>query len=202
MSSEGFRGDENAQKATEAWHFGDINNFIDKSGLAAVEGKSIKGIPVTRKGLVNVAHLGGKTGLQKFVASGGRYDPADANGKRLSDYLAMASNEGGVGGAMPVPASAEGLSAVAEPAAVEGLGGAEEPKTGLNFDMKKLFASVRKKSFNCREWIKKAPRMNGDNAPFKKLWEERKNGSTRPSYPHGLMSGFPKWLLLRRFQTV
>ena len=141
MSSEGFRGDENAQKATEAWHFGDINNFIDKSGLAAVEGKSIKGIPVTRKGLVNVAHLGGKTGLQKFVASGGRYDPADANGKRLSDYLAMASNEGGVGGAMPVPASAEGLSAVAEPAAVEGLGGAEEPKTGLNFDMKKLFAS-------------------------------------------------------------
>ena len=141
MSSEGFRGDENAQKATEAWHFGDINNFIDKSGLAAVEGKSIKGIPVTRKGLVNVAHLGGKTGLQKFVASGGRYDPADANGTRLSDYLAMASNEGGVGGAMPVPASAEGLSAVAEPAAVEGLGGAEEPKTGLNFDMKKLFAS-------------------------------------------------------------
>jgi len=141
MSSEGFRGDEGAQKATEAWHFGDINNFIDKSGLAAVEGKSIKGIPVTRQGLVNVAHLGGKTGLQKFVASGGRYDPADANGTRLSDYLAMASNEGGVGGAMPVPASAEGLSAVAEPASVEGLSGAEEPKSGLNFDMKKLFAS-------------------------------------------------------------
>ena len=141
MSSEDFRGDKNAQKATEAWHFGDINNFIDKSGLAAVEGKSIKGIPVTRQGLVNVAHLGGKTGLQKFVASGGRYDPADANGTHLSDYLAMARNEGGVGGAMPVPASAEGLSAVAEPAAVEGLSGAEEPKTGLNFDMKKLFAS-------------------------------------------------------------
>jgi len=141
MSSEGFRGDEEAQKATEAWHFGDINNFIDKSGLAAVEGKSIKGIPVTRQGLVNVAHLGGKTGLQKFVASGGRYDPADANGTRLSDYLALASNEGGVGGAMPVPASAEGLSAVVEPASAEGLGGAEEPKTGLNFDMKKLFAS-------------------------------------------------------------
>jgi len=141
MSSEGFRGNEEAQKATEAWHFGDINNFIDKSGLAAVEGKSIKGIPVTRQGLVNVAHLGGKTGLQKFVASGGRYDPADANGTRLSDYLALASNEGGVGGAMPVPASAEGLSAVVEPASAEGLGGAEEPKTGLNFDMKKLIAS-------------------------------------------------------------
>ena len=141
MSSESFRGDKEAQKATEAWHFADINNFIDKSGLAAVEGKSIKGIPVTRQGLINVAHLGGKTGLKKFIADPVGYDPADANGTRLSDYLAMASNEGGVGGATPVPASAEGLSAVAEPAAVEGLGGAEEPKTGLNFDMKKLFAS-------------------------------------------------------------
>jgi hypothetical protein len=129
MSSEEFRNDENAQTNTEAWHFGDINEFIDKSGLAAVEGKSIKGIPVTRQGLVNVAHLGGKTGLQKFVASGGRYDPADANGTHLSDYLALAGAKGGVSDATPVPASAEGL------------GGAEEPKSGLNFDMKKLFAS-------------------------------------------------------------
>ena len=105
MTPEDFRRSPEAQKATEAWHFGDINNFIDKTGLAAAEGKSIKGIPVTRAGLVSVAHLGGKGGLEKFVASGGRYDPADANGTRLSDYLAMASDKSGVGGLDTVPVS-------------------------------------------------------------------------------------------------
>lgn len=137
MSSEGFRNDEEAQKATEAWHFGDINNFIDKTGLAAVEGESIKGIPVTRQGLVNVAHLGGKGGLEKFVASGGRYDPADANGTRLSDYLAMASKSGGVGDATPVPASSEGLAGAEEVPSAENKG----LMSRFKFDPSKLIAS-------------------------------------------------------------
>jgi hypothetical protein len=37
-------------------------------------------------GLRAVAHLGGVGGMQKFVATGGAYDPPDANGVRLSDY--------------------------------------------------------------------------------------------------------------------
>jgi hypothetical protein len=37
-------------------------------------------------GLRAVAHLGGNDGMQKFVASGGHYDPADSNGVHLSDY--------------------------------------------------------------------------------------------------------------------
>lgn len=137
MSSEQFRLDPESQKATEAWHFGDINNFIDKSGLAAVEGETIKGIPVTRAGLVNVAHLGGKNGLQKFVSSGGRYDPADANGTRLSDYLAMAS-EGGV-----VPASAPETSGVAAAMPEPETGGLiiKGQKPGSKLDFGKLFAS-------------------------------------------------------------
>ena len=139
MTPDDFKSNPDVQKATERWHFGDINDFIDKTGLASIEGKTIKGIPVTRQGLVNVAHLGGKHGLEKFVASGGRYDPADANGTRLSDYLAMAA-KGGVGDATPVPAAAD--------APPEGLGGAEptQDSPGLGgimskFDGKKIFAN-------------------------------------------------------------
>lgn len=37
-------------------------------------------------GLQAVAHLGGVAGMQKFVATGGAYNPTDANGTHLSDY--------------------------------------------------------------------------------------------------------------------
>jgi len=137
MTSEQFRVDPEAQKAAENWHFKDINNFIDATGLASVEGKSIKGIPVTREGLVNVAHLGGKGGLEKFVASGGRYDPADDNGTRLSDYLALGAKSGGLGDAVVVPASAEGLAGADEAPAPEGTG----LMSRLKIDPSKIFAS-------------------------------------------------------------
>ena len=46
-------------------------------------------------GLVAVAHLGGVGGMQKFVATGGQYNPADANGTKLSDYYNRYSQVGG-----------------------------------------------------------------------------------------------------------
>lgn len=130
MTPDQFKDDKKAQMATEKWHFGDINSFIDKSGLGGLEGKSINGVPITREGLVNVAHLGGKTGLQKFVASGGRYDPADSNGTRLSDYLAMGAKDGVSGGvAVPAAETKTGVAAAS----------VEPPKS--RFNMSKLFAS-------------------------------------------------------------
>lgn len=127
MGPEEFRANPRVQEDAEAWHFSDINNFIDKSGLAAFEGKSINGIPVTREGMVNVAHLGGKNGLQKFLNSGGRYNPSDANGTSLSDYLAMGSGQSGVAGAQIEP--------MADTEAVM----PEEPRS--RFDISKIFAS-------------------------------------------------------------
>lgn len=134
MSKEEFRLNPEAQQSAEKWHFGDINDFIDKTGLASMEGKSVDGIPVTREGMVNVAHLGGKGGLQKFLSSNGRYNPADANGTRLSDYLAMGAKSGGDNAPTIVPASdASGLGAAAgEPA------DADQPS---KFSFKNLFAS-------------------------------------------------------------
>lgn len=130
MTPEQFRNNKDAQIAAEKWHFGDINNFIDQSGLGRLEGKTIKGVPITREGLVNVAHLGGKTGLKRFVTSGGRDDFADDNGTRLSDYLAMAADSGGVASSDVVPA-AETRSGVA----------AAEEAPRSRFNMGKLFAS-------------------------------------------------------------
>lgn len=142
MTPEDFRNNPEAQKATERWHLGDINEFIDKSGLGSVEGKKINGVPVTREGLVRVAHLGGKGGLQKFVASGGAYNPADANGTRLSDYLALASNAGVAGGDAADKTGVAAAADIPDPnAPVESGYVVKGEKPGLKFDMSKLFAS-------------------------------------------------------------
>ena len=132
-TAEDFRLNPDMQEAAENWHFSDINNFIDSTGLASMEGKSINGVPITREGMVNVAHLGGKGGLQKFISSGGRYNPADANGTRLSDYFAMGGGEN----IQPMFADASGLGGVPQPMSAEVE--AEAPKSGFN--IKNLFAS-------------------------------------------------------------
>lgn len=97
------------QKAAENWHFGDIDKTIRDSGMGTLIGKSIGGVPVTLDGLRAVAHLGGKGGLAKFVASGGRYNPSDANGTNLMDYLRLGAGSSGVQSAaadMPAPGAA------------------------------------------------------------------------------------------------
>lgn len=82
------RQPEAVQKRVEDWHFGDIEQSIDRNGLAKYIGQDVNGdgVPETRDGMVAVAHLGGQGGLRKFLTSGGAYDPADAYGTSLSDY--------------------------------------------------------------------------------------------------------------------
>jgi hypothetical protein len=77
------------QQSAERWHFGDIDNFIKQRGYDRAVGQmAIGGVPVTVEGMRAVAHLGGKEGLAKFIETQGRYNPADENGTRLSDYFA------------------------------------------------------------------------------------------------------------------
>lgn len=47
-----------------------------------------------QNGLRAVAHLGGVDGMQKYIATEGKYNPADSNGTHLSDYYQRFSGAG------------------------------------------------------------------------------------------------------------
>lgn len=75
------------QKSAENWHFADIDQNIRANGFDKMLGQSINGVPITMGGMRAVAHLGGNKGLQRFIQTGGRYNPSDANGTSLMDYF-------------------------------------------------------------------------------------------------------------------
>ena len=84
---EQFMASPELQKAAERWHFADINKAIASGPAGRAIGSVINGVTVTRQGLEAVAHLGGVGGMNRFIETGGRYNPADANGTTLMDYL-------------------------------------------------------------------------------------------------------------------
>lgn len=84
------------QKAAENWHFADIDQAIRANGYDRLIGQSINGVPITADGLRAVAHLGGKQGLQRFIETRGQYNPRDANGTSLMDYLRLGAGSSGV----------------------------------------------------------------------------------------------------------
>lgn len=51
------------------------------------EGKVINGIEITESGILAASHLAGAGGVKKFLRSGGKYNPADGYGTRLTHYL-------------------------------------------------------------------------------------------------------------------
>jgi hypothetical protein len=78
FTQEDFRTDEALQDRVAAWHIADLDKSIDALGEAA--------LGYDRDGLKAVAHLGGVTGMQRFVQSGGKYNPSDELGTSLKDY--------------------------------------------------------------------------------------------------------------------
>lgn len=54
-------------------------------------GQVINGIEITWSGLLMAAHLGGQGNVKKFLNSDGKYDYADANGTKISEYLSKFS---------------------------------------------------------------------------------------------------------------
>jgi hypothetical protein len=78
FTQDAFKADKALQDKVAAWHIADIDKAIDGLGL------NTDGF--NRDGLRAVAHLGGKSGMKKFVMSGGEYDPSDNLGTSLKDY--------------------------------------------------------------------------------------------------------------------
>lgn len=126
MTPQEFLRNPDIQQSVERWHFADINQFIQGQNLGAAVGQTIKGVPVTINGMIAVAHLGGKQGLKRFIETGGQYDPADANGTRLSDYLRTHGGFQPAGMAVPsfaaAPAFGRGAVAPAGAPVVGGIG--------------------------------------------------------------------------------
>lgn len=105
ITGDQFMADPNLQQNVEQWHWSDIEQFIGERGLDRYEGQQIGGVPITRSGMLAVAHLGGKGGLQKFLETGGQYNPSDENGTSLLDYAATHGglDAQGAGAAQPQP---------------------------------------------------------------------------------------------------
>lgn len=81
-----------AQIETGDAHFGGLDRELERLGLSRYLGQTVNGVPVTREGLLYGAHLGGLGGLKRWLE--GRGNPADANGTRVGDYVAMGAQAG------------------------------------------------------------------------------------------------------------
>jgi len=81
-----FIKDAALQDKVAAWHIADLDKAIDALGDDAAD--------YDRDGLRAVAHLGGKSGMKKFVQSKGDYNPADELGTSLQSYYDKFSNRG------------------------------------------------------------------------------------------------------------
>jgi hypothetical protein len=62
-------------------------NLIYLKDYEHYKGDTIKGIKITKSGMIAASHLGGAGSLKKFLNSGGRVNKKDAFGTSLSDYL-------------------------------------------------------------------------------------------------------------------
>ena len=81
-----FINDTTLQDKVATWHIADLDKAIDALGDEAAD--------YDRDGLRAVAHLGGKSGMKKFVQSKGGYNPADELGTSLRSYYDKFSNRG------------------------------------------------------------------------------------------------------------
>ena len=75
--------DTELQQRVGQWHVASIDQAIDDLGSEAAG--------YDRDGLRAVAHLGGITGMTRFVRSHGQYNPSDELGTSVADYYARFS---------------------------------------------------------------------------------------------------------------
>ncbi len=83
---EQFMANPQMQMAVEQWHFSDIDRRAQELGLNQYIGQTVGGAPITQDAIRAMAHLGGIGGAQRFLETGGRYNPSDAFGTSLLDY--------------------------------------------------------------------------------------------------------------------
>ena len=65
----------------------DHNYEILEYYILKYEGVKINNVTITKSGIIAAAHIAGAYGVKRFLEGSGEYDPNDAYGTHLSDYL-------------------------------------------------------------------------------------------------------------------
>jgi len=86
FSMDEFRKNPGLQERVQRWHEGDILDYVAANELDQYIGQVVGGVKVTPQAMLGMAHLGGKSGMRKFLETGGEYNPEDSNGTSLRDY--------------------------------------------------------------------------------------------------------------------
>ena len=86
FSMDEFKNNPALQERVQAWHEGDILDYVAAKELDQYIGQVVGGVKITPQAILGMAHLGGKAGMRKFLESGGEYNPSDSNGTSLRDY--------------------------------------------------------------------------------------------------------------------
>ena len=86
FSMDEFRKNPALQERVQRWHEGDILDYVAANELDRYIGQVVGGVKVTPQSMLGMAHLGGKSGMRKFLETGGEYNPEDSNGTSLRDY--------------------------------------------------------------------------------------------------------------------
>ncbi len=84
-----FLSNPDAQQAAFRVHAAKTDLEIAQNGLDKFIGQTVGGVQITQDGLRNMIHLGGAAGTRKMLESGGKVNPADANGTTLLDYARL-----------------------------------------------------------------------------------------------------------------
>jgi hypothetical protein len=98
MTRDQFLADPQAQEDAFTAHVGNLDREIAARGLDRYVGTRVMDQPITRSALYAMMHMGGPEGTARFLRSGGVYDPADANGMRISTYSQEVLKRMGLGG--------------------------------------------------------------------------------------------------------
>lgn len=86
-----FMGNAEAQRTVRSLDVQRMDADSAAAGLDRFIGQTVGGVQITREGIRNMMHLGGKEGARLFLESGGAINRQDANGTTLADYARMGS---------------------------------------------------------------------------------------------------------------
>ena len=92
MGVQDFIKNQDAQDAAFNAHMHFLADQAHTLGLDKYVGQTVGGVPITEESLASMMHFGGPAGTQRFLTSGGQYNPADGNGVKLASYGGHVAN--------------------------------------------------------------------------------------------------------------